>query len=337
MDVSAGVALYLSERAGVLRPSTLAKHKMTLTAFEQRFTGREVGTITAAQIIEWRNSLATKSASRNKYLERVNAFYRHLKRHRYVAENPCDEIDPLDEGAPRRVRLDPQILPRMLEVARHPRDRAIVATAVELLLRGNELASLRVGDFKGRTLLVHVSKMKGELSEDEMAISDELAFVLREWMASYRRACGLVEADAYLFPRIRIARAGSESKYRLDPHAPLGHPEEAVKLALRAAGATVEDGTGVHAIRRSCARLLFDALCDVEHPDPLGHVSALMHHSSRRTTELYLGVTGDRVRRNKLVVNTGTTPLSIAMAGVDKVAARQTSGSGVYRNQLHSV
>lgn len=337
MDVQTGIDLYLRERAGVLRKQTLDKHRMTLNIFARDFAGRHLGTITPAELIAWRNSLRLKDSSRNKYMDRVAAFYRHLVRMDYLPSNPTDKIDPLDEQPARRVRLDPKIIPAMLGTARHPRDKALIATAVELLLRGGELSSLRVGDVLNGRLRVHVSKMRGVLSEDEMAISAPLEGCLRSWLKAYRAECGLVSSGSFLFPQLRTRLAGDRCEYFLAPDSRMAHPEQVVQYALKAAGAPVEAGTGVHTVRRSCARLLFDALVDVGHADPLGHVSSLMHHSSRKTTELYLGVTGDRVARNKLVVSTGTTPLSIALARVDETTSSGLSSSVVYQQRLHSV
>lgn len=338
MNVSDGVELYLSERQGVLKRSTIDKHRMTLGMFSVLFGERELDSITAAELIAWRNQLTVTPSSANKYMDRLAAFWRHMVRHERCARNPLDLVDRLDEPAARRIRLQPQILGALLDAARHPRDRALIAVAVELLLRGGELAELRVSDVGDGVLRVMVEKQKGELAEDEMAISASLQGELGRWLHAYRGVAGLVGSDAFLFPRVDYRRAGLGGDYKVRPQEKIAHPEEVIKLALANAGHPVPKGTGVHAIRRTCARLLFDHLVTEENADrALSHVSSLMHHSSRRTTELYLGITGDRVLRNKMVRQGGATPLSLAMATVAEPARPVSALSVVSDNLVHGV
>ena len=303
---------------------------MTLNLFARAFPGREVTSLTRHEVREWRNGLPVQPSTANKYNDRVKSLYHCMIREEQAVTNPAD-LDPLDEPAARRVRLEPQILPALLGAARHPRDRALIAVAVELLLRGGELAELRVSDVLPGALRVMVEKQKGELTEDEMAISGDLELVLRDWLAYYRQAAGLLAPDAYLFPRLSVQRHGSGTEYSVRPTERIGKPEAVVKLALANAGFDVPAGTGVHAIRRTCARLLFDHLVrDAGVDRALSHVSSLMHHSSRATTELYLGQTGDRVLRNQLVRSGAPTPLALAMAHVDERDDPVSSTARVY-------
>jgi len=62
-----------------------------------------------------------------------------------------------------------------------------------------------------------------------------------------------------------------------------------------------------------------------------------MHHSSRKTTELYLGITGDRVLRNKLIRNSGVTPLTLALATTDETGWSGSSEDRVYSLNRHPV
>lgn len=338
MNVSDGIDVYLRERAGVLRPATIAKHGMTLFMFRATFGEAELDSITLTDLEQWRGGLRIRPTSANKYMDRIGAFYRHMRKRGYCATNPVEQLDALDEGIVRRPRIDPTLLPAMLDSARHPRDRAFLAVAVELLLRANEIANLKVADFRGDHLRVLVEKQRGELTEDEMAISPALASVIESWLGDYRRTAGLVTGDAYLFPRRDVRRAGNQALYVVHPHTKMAHPEEIVKLALTSIGQDVERGTGVHAVRRTCARLLFDYLVEHEGADrALTHVSALLHHASRQTTELYLGVAGDRVLRNKFIRNGGTTPLRLATSGFAKVTPTKLAGSSVYQGSRRTV
>lgn len=330
MNVDEGVKFYCDAQLGVLRPKTWAKYRMTLLKFAGAFAGRDLDSITRQDLRDWRSGLGVEPSSANKYVDRVKSMYTFLNREDKCEKNPA-AIDRLDEPAVRRVRLPHQAIPAMIESARHPRDKAFVAVALELLLRADEIAELRVDDVLDGHLRVKVEKQKGELQEDEMAISGDLAQHLQRWLHVYRRESGILSGDAYLFPRMVGRRHGTEYVYRVSPTERIGKPQEIVKLALAAAGYAVPERTGVHAIRRTCARLLHDYLVDEKGADyAIAHVSSLMHHSSRRTTEMYLGITGDRVMRNKLIRTTGVTPLTLALAHVDERSSSGSSEAIVY-------
>lgn len=76
------------------------------------------------------------------------------------------------------------------------------------------------------------------------------------------------------------------------------HPERVVQDALRMAGVRVEPGEGVHTLRRSVARGFFDAAAEAGYDGALRTTAALLHHQSTQTTELYLGIAADRLRRD---------------------------------------
>lgn len=314
MNIETGISLYLTGIRGEVKASTLLNNVKTLNLFAHAFAGWELDDITADDITSWRNNLHIKASSANKYLQRVRGLYKWLRLRGHTSSIAPDLVRPLKAGSVRRVRFDPKLLPVIVQGARHPRDKAFLATAVELLLRAGELAELRVQDvLPTGHLRVTVEKQDGTFDEDEMAIGRDLQSLLAAWLADYRREAGIVPGDAYLFPRLTVRRGGSHYGYRLEPSRRIAHPEQIIKLALASAGVDVEVGSGVHAVRRTCARLLFDHLVEHDGTDrALGHVSSLMHHASRRTTEVYLGVQGDRVLRNKYVRNGGPTPLSLA-------------------------
>lgn len=314
MNIETGISMYLAGIRGEVKATTLLNNVKTLNTFGIAFAGRELNDITADEITAWRNRLHVKPSSANKYLQRVRGLYKWLRLRGHTPSIAPDLVRPLKTGPVTRVRFDPKLLPVIVQGARHPRDAAFLATAIELLLRAGELANLRVRDvLPTGHLRVMVEKQDGTFDEDEMAIGHDLQQLLAAWLADYRREAGIVPRDAYLFPRITVRRGGLDYGYRLEPSRPIAHPEEVIKLALARAGADIAAGTGVHAVRRTCARLLFDYLVEHDGADrALGHVSSLMHHTSRRTTEVYLGVQGDRVLRNKLVRNGGPTPLSLS-------------------------
>lgn len=324
MRLTDALNLYLVHRVRT-HPRSYKDHATTLFRFESMHSDRDLASIRRNDIIKWRDEQTVSAASRNQYINRLRAFFRYALREGWIEHDPTVNIDRLREDKPRQIRIGGDKFPLLVQTARHPRDRALIALSLELLLRGAEITRLRVGDvdLTRRLIRVMVSKGKDEFDEDEMAISRALAAELAAWLRYYRGACGLVAPDAPLFPSLVVRRSGTAVEYRV-VEAPLSHPWNVVRYALARCGEVVEEGTGFHAIRRSAARVLFDHLIQQDQPYDmvLTRLSALMHHSSRATTERYLGVAGDRVLRNRIIHDGGDTPLTLAMATVD-----ETTGS----------
>lgn len=320
--------MFLSERRSVYAPSTWSKYRTTLEGFVAMFGTHppRVDEVTRDHVMEWRGRSGAKPQSINKYTDRLRSFFKYAIERGWCEKNPCDGVYPLAEEAPERTQYGTHVLGRALDAARCPRDRAAIAVALELLLRGNEITALRVGDvdLNNRIVKVKVSKKHGPLTWDEMAITRQLADELREWLRSYREVAGELRPDDYLFPRQWEVPDGDQRQRRVEPTARMGSPYRIVKRALRAVGVT-DDRLGFHTIRRSAARILFDHLSD-ERGDTraLSHVSSLLHHENRRTTELYLGVEGDRRARNEAVRQGNVSALVLATG---EGANRDGSGS----------
>lgn len=291
------ITVYLATLVGEVRPKTIADVAGTLSRLPQDV---ELADLDEAALRKWRRNLFVSPASANKYMSRVRVFLSYCKRQNWIEVNPAEVVRPFDEPAKKRLYLKPGQMTELITGARHPRDRAFLAAASTWLLRGNELARLRVGDLRLEDGVcdVMVSKKKGTFVHDEMVVTGSLARELEQWLGTYNREAGIVGPDAYLFPRMESRLAGDRVVYRLCPSAPISHPATIIKHGLDRIG-VVTERRGVHDVRRSMARLTYDALVDSEgKDDALAIVSALLHHSSRRMTELYLGIDGDRTRRN---------------------------------------
>jgi integrase len=349
VNLEDAVALYLIDRQQVQSPETWSKHRMTLTSFVAHFgfDPPELGCITSDDVRKWVDGKPNASPqSKNKYVDRVRSFFRYAKQRGWCGSNPCDDVDRLREDPPQRRRYSATTLGRALAATKNSRDRAAVAVALELLLRGSEIAELRVGDvdIDNLTVKVKVSKKDGPLTWDEMAISPDLGDELDGWLRDYRLLAPGVEAEDYLFPRHQRVLAGGEYRLIPQPSSRLGSPWRIVQRALRSAGVS-EKGLGFHTIRRSAARILFDHLCEARgEVNALSHVSAVLHHENRRTTEVYLGVDGDRLNRNKVVREGDASVLKLARAepaepdlpdssGVVTRLVPRSSGSVTTRNR----
>ncbi len=329
MNLDIAVQKFLADKRTTYAPTTWNKYRSTLEGFVASYgiPAPQVHQVTADQIRTWRDRSNAKPQSLNKYVDRVRSFFTYARRQGWCGGNPAEDVDPLRAEAPERKQYDVSTLGQALDSATNPRDRAMIAVSLELLLRGSEITALRVGDvdLENRILKVRVSKKHGPLTWDEMAITERLADELREWLGDYRSLAGELRADDYLFPRQREVRNGTESVRCSQPSSRMGSPYRIVKRALQTVGVT-DDRLGFHSIRRSAARILFDHLSD-ERGDSraLSHVSSLLHHENRRTTEHYLGVDGDRRARNTAVLEGTASALVLATARPDETEPSRSS------------
>jgi len=314
MKVSEAIALYLSEREPEVSALTYRNIKQTLGRLADQYGGVELPELTAAMLRHWRNGLKVSPSSAEKYLDRVRAFLNYARREGWMERTPT--VSRLHDPARRQLRLDLDQIKALPDQAKNKRDRAAIAVAIEWLLRGSEIAYLRVGHLRRQDGYadVRVMKTEGEFAWDEMPITDDLELELANYLHAYAANIGRPLApEDYLFPSLtyRITEGGRQ--LLLHPDKPMSHPYLIVHRALDALGVAVEMRRGFHTIRRSMARLRYDALVAAGEEDPVGVVAALLHHQSRRTTELYLGVQGDRDRRNKIMrSNVWVSPLATA-------------------------
>lgn len=251
---------------------------------------------------------------------KLSAFFNWAVSTRQVARHS----NPMEgRRAPRYARAERDRVPmkdfgRLLDAAgeRHARDRMVIALGLYLLLRGGEVADLRVGDvnLEAGEVRVRIPKTK---EEDVMPICQELDSELRAWLTYYTREQGPPQRDWFLVPA-RIPYRGiydpgtrgfvaGETARDLNPTRRVEQIEKIAHRALEGVGFATrrEDGgarrEGMHTLRRSGARARFDTLEQLGYDGAIRHVQTLLHHKSMSTTEGYLGLTLDRVKRNELV------------------------------------
>lgn len=206
---------------------------------------------------------------------------------------------------PERRRIPLTQFPVLLEAAgrRHPRDRMVVAAGLYLFLRASEIRSLRVKDVdlaSGEvTVTIHKTRER-----DVMPISAELDRELRLWLTWYADNYGPLDPDWWLCPAVAPTRQPSDVDYAdrpLSPQSKMCANMAVVQQALAAIGWEDTCGEGVHCLRRSAARALFDELAGSSFDGAMRRVMSLLHHKSQQTTETYLGLTVDKAQRDKAV------------------------------------
>ena len=151
-----------------------------------------------------------------------------------------------------------------------------------------------------------------------MPVPGELDRELRRWLQAYQDDVrGPLEPDWFLVPAhgaptpfwdpaVKRWTAGYADR-NLNPCRRVSGTSSRVQDALTRAGYPVRDdygrsaGEGVHTLRRSGARALFDRLAGEGYDGAIRTVQAMLHHESQQTTEGYLGLTMDVKRRNDLL------------------------------------
>lgn len=226
-------------------------------------------------------------------------------------------IVPPPQSRRERRRISANEFPRLLDSADHPRDRMVLALGVYSLQRSNEIAATRIGDvlFDTSEILSRISKgRRGQVREIYMPICAELDTELRRWLTYYTEQQGPLQPEWFLVP------AKYSPKWEQDPESgkfiktlrktdhlkPVipwrGNRAVVAKQALEAIGFPVTDPTGkgvfegMHTLRRSGARALYDRYVADGEADAVGLVQQMLNHESRSMTERYIGVTSQRTR-----------------------------------------
>jgi len=103
---------------------------------------------------------------------------------------------------------------RMIEAAKHPRDKALIALGYEAGLRVSELAGIKWKDIEWDDNLTKV-KVRGKTGERKIPIVITAKY-LREWMKCHPCYDGAdVDPDAYVFVNIGSPRYSQPMEYRM--------------------------------------------------------------------------------------------------------------------------
>lgn len=295
---------------------------LTPDHFERYFYGK--GGIRDEHVVlsrRTRTQLAppVSDATHNQYRARIKGFIGWCATKGYVkASLPADVFDarfgvvrPLRVAKTQRNRPSPSVLLSLLDFAENARDRAYLATAMNTALRTSEIRALRIRDVGLDIGFIDVAILKTK-DVDEQPITSDLDAELRRWYVTYAQDLGRpLRPTDYLFPR---RRGGLISHYDTDDDGNavmVRHPyfwvadqhvmetHLIVQKALKAAGLPTKK-QGTHTIRHAVASAYFEHVSK-EKGDvaALRETSALLHHQSVTTTELYLGMTPEKNRRNQ--------------------------------------
>jgi integrase/recombinase XerC len=229
-----------------------------------------------AAILSGREAVAATIARK---LAALRAFYRTLREHGYVEQNPADLIP-----SPKRPRSLPTVL-RPDELAalldRIPastplelRDRALLEVAYACGLRAEELVNLDVAsvDFDAEQL-----RVEGKGSKTRMVPAGEPALrAVSRYLERARPALAAGDGDEALF----LSKSGRR----------LSTSDVRRRLRVWARHAAVQGGVSPHTLRHSFATHLLEGGAD------LRAIQELLGHASISTTQIYTRVESARLK-----------------------------------------
>jgi len=296
-----------------LRPATVKNNTQVLNRWVDLVGDTRIDLINATHLDVFFGKGGWAAQTQNLYLSLLRGtFFPWCRRHQYMPR----DYDPTEGWRSVRVDARDQFwlpvneFPALLDAASNKRDRAIIAIGLYTFLRGGEISTLRLQDvdFDSHTLRIQRHKTK---QVDVLPMATELAEELDDWLREYKRLMVFtLQPDWFLVPaklplpmawhpQMRMLQpTGVEAP--LKPTVPMGKPYNCVKRALRKLNYEVV-GTGVHTLRRSGARGLFDRLRSEGYDGALMRVSSMLGHADTKTTERYLGLGIERQQRNELL------------------------------------
>ncbi len=255
------------------------------------------------------NGKAVSPAYYNKTVQRLGMFLKYLLQRNAVGDSfVLDACKPIPVGEPKEyLRLSAGQVVQMIQTCEDPWERWALAFASQTLGRVSELVNARIA---------HLHLDKGELywyrrktfDQDMMPITRQLADEWRRWALVYQDYCGPLDRNKgwFLIPRRYSTPLGRKRWAYVPDKQPTSLSQLMQRHAARITGDDAFNlkGQGVHIMRRSMARALYDRLVadGVPEPTALNRVQVMLGHSDPRTTMIYIGVQPDRQKRNELLM-----------------------------------
>jgi integrase len=273
-------------------------------------------------------------ASFNKVRSRLGGFFRFCRQRDWIAQDPLAFIGRANTVRAERIRLSPTELLALPRYAKIPRDKALIIAASNTALRSGELCRLRIKDVDLEQGYLRVDITKSNL-RDQMPITEELDAALREWLIVYADDAGPLQPDWLLFPRYKVGAGrrtatgqfiGGSPVDRVGsylPTQPVRHTARIVQTAMEESGLVVEKGEGMHTLRRSAARAYFDWRVASGYDGALRECAAWLHHKHVSTTEDYLGISSEKLQRDRALRG---NPFLGSMTSADEVVPLRAAG-----------
>lgn len=306
--VSEVVALFQASRKAQVAKTTWVNDSSLLNVFAREVGDPQIHLLTRVHIEDYFAGRAEqKATSWNKSRSRLGTFFDWCQRRGYIEGDLLSDIRPRKVIKQRRLQLDVVQLTQLLDSCVDPRERAFIAVAMNTGLRASTITSIKVKDVDLAHGILRVFVTKSQY-EDELPITSDLDAELRRWLLEAQRELKRPLApEEYLLGtrgprRGRLINGQYQQGYgNLQPDKRIVHAAAIVKRALARIGIETVLGEGVHTVRRSVARIMFDQASAQGHDAALRITASLLGHASVQTTELYLGLDQDRAKRDELL------------------------------------
>lgn len=248
------------------------------------------------------------NSSKNLQLQKLRSFFAWAIRRGYIKDDPTQGWRGAKTDQRLRLFVPTERFEELLDATDNPRDRVVVALGLYLFLRGSEISDLKVGDIDldAGEIDVRIPKTR---DRDTMPICEELDAELRRWLRFYAENLDEpLAGDMLLCPAKFDFRnlpsaegrftAGGKNRLRFKPRSKLQRPERVAQRALENMGLP-SHREGIHTLRRSGARALFNEMREDQGTDgSLHRVKVMLHHKNVSMTEHYLGIEPEREARN---------------------------------------
>lgn len=331
LKVSEAVAEYLDMAGRKRADVTVRKYRDNLSVFVRMVGDRDIKRLTPRHVedffygpggimddhIVYRGGVKNwaprvSESTHNSYRKILVTFFKWCRHRGYMKSDVMAEIDTLTVPKKHRQRPEPEKLLHMVDITDNDRDRILMALCVNTGLRGSEVTRIKVGDvYLDQGHIAVTIKKTGVV--DEQPISLELDQELRAWLFAYAADLGRpLSPDDYLLPTRRGGlitgyttdetgkRVPVRAGFKYDPAKQVAQPAKVVQKYLAALGMETWQ-EGVHTIRRAVARAYFDAAKESGYDGAMRETSALLHHASTKTTEHYLGLEAEVLKRDERI------------------------------------
>jgi integrase len=338
--ISEAAQQYVTVREAWTKPKTMASVRSNVLRFAAAMGEKQIGRLTAYEVEAYfaQTSQRVTPGTYNMMRGRIGQFLQFCQGRGWISRDLMQNVRPRQVQNREHRRLDAMELLQLLDCAAHPRDRALMALAMNTGCRVSELLSIRLKhlDLDKQEVELTIAKTGGS---DMMPLTGDVIPELVRWLEFYEGRAGKMQGDWLLFPakggRKYTGRVGQDRFHmasedeELFTDRQIGGAERIVTRALARFGWTDTHGEGFHTIRRSVGRIYFDAASDRGHDSALRETSALLHHSNSATTERYLGITAEKRKRDQVMRGQGflSTAAKAAQAKLE-VVEDGPSGAG---------
>jgi integrase len=300
MLLSAAITEYVDHVTATGKPVSTAKDReQSLKAFLRTSGDIHTAKVTPRHVDQFFTANKHWGAgTRNNRLSHLRGFFKWCRFRRYMPldSDPTYGWEALDYLPSEKVRIPRTQWPVLFEHCETELETITVAVGLYTMMRGSELRRIQL-----KHVLVNASRpviirtvTKGKHRRQPMPISTELEPYVRRhltWMAEQ----GFTDPEHYFIPTYYSpVNAKGTGKFvpgsrTINPTKPICRPYDTIKRVLGRAGfATHREG--VHTLRRSGARALYEAGLEHGYDGALIRVSTMLGHAKQDVTERYIGV-----------------------------------------------